>query len=90
MKCVNCDNDAAYLYDPSESSSIPYCIRCLPSFLVPRMKAGHLRNASDFKVVLNSALEALPASEPTPEPEPEKAPAKKVSKKAAAVEPDAK
>lgn len=54
------------------------------------MKAGHLRNASDFKVVLNSALEALPASEPTPEPEPEKAPAKKVSKKAAAVEPDAK
>lgn len=92
-KCANCDNDAAYLYEPSESLTIPYCVRCLPSFLVPVMKAGHLKVAASKEKAVKEAMDSLPqASEATPEPEPEteKAPAKKAVKKASAVEPDAK
>lgn len=92
-KCANCPNDAAYLYEPSESLTIPYCVRCLPSFLVPVMKAGHLKVAASKDKAVKEAIDLLPqASEATPEPEPEveKAPAKKAVKKASAVEPDAK
>jgi len=92
-KCANCSNDAAYIYQPSESTSIPYCVRCLPSFLIPVMKAGHLTVAASKAKSVKEAMDLLPkASEATPEPEPsvEKAPAKKAVKKASAVEPDAK
>lgn len=92
MKCSNCSNPAAYIYQPSESQSIPYCIPCMPSFLRPRMKAGHLVKAEGFDDYLQESIAALTPENTEDAPKAEEEPvvkSSKKSKKASAVEPDA-
>jgi hypothetical protein len=64
----------------------------MPSFLRPRMKAGHLVKAEGFDDYLMETLSALAPKDgedvESPKEEPAK-PVKKASKKASAVEPDA-
>lgn len=91
MKCSNCSNAAAYIYQPTESQSIPYCIPCMPAFLRPRMKAGHLPKADGFDDYLQETIAALAPkdADQVESPKEESKPVKKSSKKAVAVEPDA-
>ena len=88
MKCANCSNDAAYIYQPDENSEIAYCVKDVPNFLVPRLKAGHLKKVESFKDAVKDAIDALPKVE-EPVVEEEKVPTTKKSvKKTSAVEPD--
>ena len=90
MKCANCSNAAAWIYEPGEGQEIAYCIQDVPSFLVPRMKAGHLKKVESFKDAVKDAVDALPqVSEPIAE-EITAPTTKKVVKKTSAVEPDVK
>ena len=98
MKCANCSNQAAYVYEPTAGHVIPYCIADIPSFLKPQLKAGYLKKAEGFddflkeaiNTVTESVVETEPVVEPVIEEEPEKkAPVKKTSKKASAVHADA-
>lgn len=92
MKCANCSNPAAWIYEPSEGQEIAYCIKDVPNFLVPRMKAGHLKKVESFEASKKDAIDALPKVETVieePVVEEEKAPTtKKSTKKTSAVEPD--
>jgi hypothetical protein len=94
MKCANCSNDAAWIYEPSEGQEIAYCIQDVPGFLIPRMKAGHLKKVESFEALKKDAIDALPKVEPVieePIVEEDTAPTtKKVVKKTSAVEPDVK
>jgi hypothetical protein len=99
MKCANCSNQAAYVYEPTAGHIIPYCIADIPSFLKPQLKAGYLKKAEGFDDFLTEAIatvtesvkETEPVVEPVIEEEPvvKKAPAKKTSKKASDVHADA-
>ncbi len=93
MKCSNCEIPAAYVYIPVEGTKIPFCIPCMPSFLVPRMKAGLLDKADDFDAQVAEVTQIL-AQETEPVEEllledvvPEK-PVKKSSKKSTGVQTD--
>lgn len=93
MKCANCEKSAAYIYKPAESSSIPFCIPCMPSFLVPRMKAGLLDKAEDFDSDVAAVIELLaqetePVVELLVEDEADLKPVKKSSKKSTGVQTD--
>jgi hypothetical protein len=88
MKCANCSNPAAYIYQPDVTSEIAYCIKDIPNFLVPQLRAGHLKKVEDFDKNVQDAIDALPKVE-EPVVEEEKAPTTKKSvKKTSAVEPD--
>ncbi len=88
MKCANCSNPAAYIYEPNDGYEIAYCVKDVPNFLVPRLKAGHLKKVESFKDAVKDAIEALPKAE-EPVVEEAKAPTTKKSvKKTSAVEPD--
>lgn len=41
MKCVNCDNTAAYTVAEPGVNPVEYCNSCLPKHLQVRAKAGH-------------------------------------------------
>jgi hypothetical protein len=90
MKCANCSNPAAYIYEPGEGQEIPYCVKDVPSFLVPRMKAGHLKKAESFNTDVKDAIDALPQAAEPIEEEITAPTTKKVVKKTSAVEPDVK
>ncbi len=74
MKCANCELPAAFVYRPAESSQIPFCMPHVPSFLVPRMKAGLLEKAESFDSEVASAVTAVNElfKEPVVEEEPKK------------------
>lgn len=89
MKCANCSNPAAWIYEPSEGQEIAYCIKDMPTFLVPRMKAGHLKKVESFEASKKDAIDALPKVETViEEPVVEAPTTKKSTKKTSAVEPD--
>jgi len=97
MKCANCSNQAAYVYEPTAGHVIPYCIADIPSFLKPQLKAGYLKKAEGFDDFLTEAVntanesvkEIEPVIEPVIEEEPvKKAPVKKTSKKPSDVHAD--
>ena len=59
MKCVNCSNDAMYVYRITKLESIYYCGRDLPRFLEERRKAGLLNLTEAFTEAQESAVEEL-------------------------------
>ena len=59
MKCVNCSNDAMYIYRITKLESIYYCGRDLPRFLEERRKAGLLNITEAFTEAQESAVEEL-------------------------------
>ena len=59
MKCVNCSNDAMYIYRITKLESIYYCGRDLPRFLEERRKAGLLNLTEAFTEAQESAIEEL-------------------------------
>ena len=93
MKCSNCETPAAYIYSPVESVKMPFCIPCMPSFLVPRMKAGLLDKAEDFDAAIAEvtkilAQETEPVEEILVEDVASEKPVKKSSKKSTGVQTD--
>lgn len=59
MNCINCINDAAWIYRPTEKQSMAYCNACLPGFLTAQKKAGHLEKAPGIDAVIASAVDVL-------------------------------
>jgi len=96
MKCINCENSAAWIYRPTETQRMSYCNSCLPGFLTNQKKAGHLEKAEGIDAVITEAIEILntpvvetaavyTVEEPAIE---EPKPVKKTTKKAEVTEPD--
>lgn len=76
MKCSNCPNDAIYVYEGSGVQDIPYCLKCLPSFMKPMVKAKMVRTTDAYRRAREDVLSRL-APETTEESKDEevKAPA---------------
>jgi hypothetical protein len=87
MKCANCDKDAHYVYRITMDHTVAYCLKDLPSFLHPRLKAKLLETTDEYKSTvaegvanLTKPVEKEPVVE-TPEPTVEPTPIKKTAKK---------
>jgi hypothetical protein len=102
--CANCEADALYMYDITESSAVFYCDEHLPKFLYARRSAGTLSKTTaqqtlveETKEILSSpktetatAAELIAAGIEIPAPiEDTPAPAKKVKKAPVDAQPDA-
>mgnify|MGYP006298223507 CR=1 FL=1 len=59
MNCANCDSDALYVYQVTESKEFLYCGKHLPGFLEARRKAGNLKTTEAWEREKQSALTAL-------------------------------
>ena len=59
MKCANCDKNALFEYQITQTKSIFYCGQDLPGFLEGRKKAGLLKITSAYTDAQKSALEQL-------------------------------
>ena len=65
MKCANCNNDAKYLYKITTKTTIPYCEKDLPKFLIERVKAGLLETTDAYKATVADGLTTI-ATDMTP------------------------
>jgi hypothetical protein len=58
-KCANCESDALYVYEVTDSFNIPYCQYHLPVFLNKLQKSGLLKTTAQFDTLKAEALEAV-------------------------------
>jgi hypothetical protein len=83
MKCANCSKDAMYIYEINAKTSIPYCDKDLPLFLVDRKKAGLLKTTAEHATALKEVATNLSQTSSSLDdstqsaPEPKKATKKK-------------
>jgi hypothetical protein len=59
MKCANCESDALYVYEVTDTYGIPYCQYHLPVFLTKLQKSGQLKPADGFDQIKAEALAAV-------------------------------
>lgn len=67
MKCSNCPNEAVYVYEGSGIKDTPYCVPCLPSFLLPRVKDQTLKTTEAYDEIKSEVLETLTPAEESSE-----------------------
>jgi hypothetical protein len=79
--CANCDKDAMYTYEVTDTFYIDYCEYHLPRFLHTMKNNGMLKTTSTFATAAAEALSALAPVEEVVEEAP-----KSSKKKAAVVE----
>jgi hypothetical protein len=75
MKCVNCDNSAAYTVAEPGVNPVEYCNNCLPKHLQVRAKAGHFPLAKVEAEVKPASAKKAKATPVVEEPAVEEAPA---------------
>jgi hypothetical protein len=57
--CANCELDAIYIYEVTDTSALLYCEAHLPKFLYPRKNAGTLKTTKAQQALVDEALSVL-------------------------------
>jgi hypothetical protein len=58
-KCANCENDAFYVYQVTETFGIEYCSSHVPAFLQSQKQAGLLKTTAEFEAAKEEALASI-------------------------------